>query len=75
MRDIGLLTDVTADEELINRCVEKLNDISQKPSHSISAIKQLFRPDEIEMHKYIDRAFETIALNLAEIKETLSDSK
>ena len=75
VRDLGLLTYVTADEELMNRCVEKLNDISKKPSHSISAMKQLFRPDENEMHKYIDRAFETIALNLAEIKETLSDSK
>ncbi len=73
VRDLGLLTDVTAEEELISRCVEKLNVISQHPSHSISAMKQLFRPDENEIHKYVDRAFETIVLNLDEIRETLSD--
>ena len=75
VRDLGLLTDVTADEELMSRCVEKLNVISQNPSHSISAMKQLLRPDENEIHMYVDRAFETIVLNLDEIKETLSDRK
>jgi enoyl-CoA hydratase/carnithine racemase len=75
VHDLGLLTDVTADEELMSRCVEKLNEISRYPSHSVSAVKRLFRPDENEIHLYIDRAFETIVLNLDEIKETLSDRK
>ncbi len=73
VRDMGLLTDVTAEEELISRCVEKLKVISQHPSHSISAMKQLFRPDENEIHRYVDRAFETIVLNLDKIRVTLAD--
>ena len=75
VQELGLLTDVTADEELMNRCIEKLNDISRNPIHSISAVKQLLRPDKNEIYRYIDRAYETILLNLDEIKEMLSDSE
>ena len=62
--DLGLLTDVNTDEELINRCIEKLNDISQYPSYGISAMKRLLQPDANEIHKLIDRAFEAFILNL-----------
>lgn len=62
--DLGLLTDVTTDEELIKRCIEKLNDISRYPSYGISAMKQLLQPDVNEIHKLIDRAFEAFILNL-----------
>ena len=75
VKELGLLTDVTADEELMNRCVEKLNDISQHPNHSISAIKRLIRPDVNEIHKFIDKAFQEILGNLNEIIEALSDDR
>jgi len=68
--DLGLLTDVTTDEELINRCIEKLNDISQCPSYGISAMKRLLRPDTDEIYKLIDRAFEAFILNLNMIKKS-----
>ena len=75
VHDLGLLTDVTADEELMSRCVEKLNDISQYPSYSISAMKRILRPDANEISRFIDRAFEEFGLNLKEIKKALSDGK
>jgi 2-(1,2-epoxy-1,2-dihydrophenyl)acetyl-CoA isomerase len=75
VHDLGLLTDVTADEELMSRCVEKLNDISQYPSYSISAMKRILRPDTNEISKLLDRAFGEFGLNLKEIKKALSDRK
>ena len=70
VHDLGLLTDVTTDEELINRCIEKLNDISQFPSYGISAMKRILRPDTNEIYKLIDRAFEAFILNLHMIKKS-----
>ena len=70
VHDLGLLTDVTTDEELINRCIEKLNDISQYPSYGISAMKRILRPDTNEIYKLIDRAFEAFILNLHMIKKS-----
>jgi enoyl-CoA hydratase/carnithine racemase len=70
VHDLGLLTDVTTDEELINRCIEKLNDISQCPSYGISAMKRILRPDTNEINKHIDRAFEAFILNLNMIKKS-----
>ena len=67
-RDLGLLTDVTADEELMSRSVEKLRVMSQYPSYSILAMKRILRPDANEISKHIDRAFEEFGLNLKEIK-------
>ncbi len=73
--NLGLLTDVTADEELMSRCVEKLDAISQYPSYSISAMKRILRPDPSEISKLLDRAFEEFGLNLKEIRKALSDRK
>lgn len=70
VHDLGLLTDVTTDEELIKRCIEKLNDINQYPSYAISGMKRLLRPDTNEISKFIDRAFEEFLLNLNEIKKS-----
>jgi len=63
-RDLGLLTDVTTDEELIDKCIAKLNDISQYPSYGILAMKRLLRPDANEINKLIDRDFDEFKLNL-----------
>ncbi len=73
--DLGLLNDVTADDELMNRCVEKLDDINQYPNYSVSAMKRILRPDTNDISKFIDRAFEEFGLNLKEIKKALSDRK
>ncbi len=73
VHDLGLLTDVTADDELMNRCVEKLDDINQYPNYSVSAMKRILRPDTNDISKFIDRAFEEFGLNLKEIKKALSD--
>lgn len=62
--DLGLLTDVTTEEELIVQCIAKLKDISQYPSNGISAIKRLLRPDADEISKLIDRDFDEYKLNL-----------
>lgn len=72
VHDLGLLTDVITDEELIKRCVEKLNDINQYPNYAISGMKRLLRPDINEISKFIDRAFESFILNLNEIKKAPS---
>jgi enoyl-CoA hydratase/carnithine racemase len=73
--DLGLLTDITADEELMSRCVEKLNVVSQYPSYSISAMKRILRPDAKEISQLLDRAFEEFGLNLKEIRKSLSNLK
>ena len=73
--DLGLLTDITADEELMRRSVEKLDAIRQYPSYSISAMKRILRPDTKDISKLLDRAFEEFGLNLKEIRKALSDHK
>ena len=70
VHDLGLLTEVTTEEELINRCIEKLNDISQYPSYGISALKRILQPDTNEMYKLMDKAFEAFILNLNMIKKS-----
>ena len=75
VHDLGLLTDITTDDELINRCTEKLNDINQYPSYAISAMKRILRPDTNEMNKLMDKADEAFILNLNEIKKALSDRR
>ena len=73
--DLGLLTDVIVDEELMSRSVEKLNDISHYPSYSISAMKRILRPDTKEISMLLDRAFDEFGSNLREIRKALSDRK
>ena len=73
LNDLGLLTDVVTDEEIINQCIKILKDISRYPSYGISAMKRILRPDTNEVSKFIDRAFEEFILNINEVKETLSD--
>ena len=73
--DLGLLTDVIVDEELMSRSVEKLNGISNYPSYSISAMKRILRPDTNEISMLLDRAFEEFGANLKEIRKALSDRK
>ena len=68
----GLLTNITSEEELINQCIQKVNDISQYPSYGIAARKRILRPDAREISKFIDRSFEAFILNINEIKGTLS---
>ena len=75
VHDLGLLTDITTDDELINRCTEKLNDINQYPSYGISAMKRILRPDTNEMHKFMDKADEAFILNLNMIKGALNDRR
>ena len=75
LHDLGLLADVVADEELMSRCVEKLNDIRQYPGYSISAMKRILRPDPRDISRHLDRAFEEFGLNLKEIRRALSDRK
>ena len=73
VNDLGLLTELTTDEGIINRCIQKLNDISQYPSYGIASMKRILRPDTNAISKFIDRAFEEFILNINEIKETLSE--
>ena len=74
-QDLGLLTDVIADEELMSRCVEKLHAINRYPSYCISAIKRILRPDTNEISRFIDRAFEEFGLNLKDVKKALPDRR
>lgn len=73
VNDLGLLTDLVPDEEMITRCITKLNDISQYPSYGIASMKRILRPDANEISKFMDRAFEEFILNINEIKESLSN--
>ena len=75
LHELGLLTDVVADEDLMSRCVEKLNDTGQYPGYAISAMKRILRPDPREISRHLDRAFEEFGLNLKEIRRALSDRK
>ncbi len=68
VHDLGLLTNITTDDKLINRCIEKLNDINQYPSYGISAMKRILRPDTSEMPKLMDKVVEAFILNLNMIK-------
>ncbi len=74
-QDLGLLTDVIADEELMSRCVEKLHAINRYPSYCISAIKRILRPDTNEISRFIDRAFEEFGLKLKDVKKALPDRR
>ncbi len=73
LNDLGLITDLTTDEEMINQCIKKLDDISQYPSYGIASMKRILRPDANETSKFIDRAFEEFILNINEIKDSLSN--
>lgn len=75
VHDLGLLTGVTADVELMDRCVEKLSAMSQHPNYSISAMKRLLRPDVNEIHKFIDKAFQEMLLNINAVNKTLSERR
>ena len=74
-QDLGLLTDVIADEELMSRCVEKLHAVNRYPSYCISAMKRILRPDTNEVSRFLDKAFEEFGLNLKKVKKALSDRK
>ena len=71
--ELGLLTDIIGEDELMRQCVEKLNDASRYPSYSISAMKRVLRPDANEISKLLDSAFEEFGLNLKEIRKALAD--
>ncbi len=72
VHELGLVTNIVTEEEIINHCIKKLNEISVFPIHGIAARKRILRPDANEISKYINRAFEEFILNLNEIKETLA---
>lgn len=68
-KDLGLLTDVTTDEELMNHCIEKLNVIKQYPDYGISAVKRILQPDASDITNFMDKAFDEFLLNLFNIKK------
>ena len=68
-KDLGLLTGVTIDEELIDNCLEKLNVINQYPSYGVSAVKRVLQPNPSEVANFIDKAFDQFILNLFMMKE------
>ena len=67
-KELRLLNDVTTEEELINKCLEKLNEIKLYPSYGISAIKRVFQPNVSEVTRIIDKAFDEFILNLFMMK-------
>lgn len=67
-KKLGLLTDVTTDEELINNSLEKLNVIKQYPSYGISAVKRVLQPNASDVTSFINKAFDEFILNLFMMK-------
>ncbi|MBW2492360.1 MAG: enoyl-CoA hydratase/isomerase family protein [Deltaproteobacteria bacterium] len=68
-KDLGLLTGVTTDEELMDYCIEKLNVIKQYPSYGISAVKRVLQADASDVTNFIDKAFDEFILNLFMLKK------
>jgi len=68
-KDLGLLTGVTTDENLITECIEKLNAINQYPSRGITAVKRVLQPNANDVAGFIDKAFDELILNLLVVKK------
>ena len=67
-KKFGLLNDVTTEEELINKCLEKLNEIKLYPGYGISSMKRVLQPDAGDVTRIIDKAFDEFILNLFMMK-------
>jgi enoyl-CoA hydratase/carnithine racemase len=67
-KDMGLLTGVTTDENLITDCLEKLNVINQYPSYGIKAVKRVLQPNAADVTGFIEKAFHEFILNLLMVK-------
>ena len=72
VHELGLVTNIVTEEEIISQCINKLHDISVFPIHGIAARTRILRADASEISKYINRAFEEFILNINAIKDTLS---
>ena len=68
-KDLGLITGITTDEELMNHCMEKLNVIKQYPSYGISAVKRILQPDASDVTNFIDKAFDEFIKYLFRLKK------
>ena len=66
-KDLGLLTGVTSDENLITDCIEKLNIINQYPIDGITAVKRVLQPNANDVTGFIDKAFDEFILNLLRV--------
>ena len=67
-KELGLLNYVTTEEELINKCLEKLNEIRLYPGYGISSMKRVLQPDASDVTRVIDKAFDEFIMNLFMMK-------
>ncbi len=62
--DLGLITQLVSEEELEGQCIEKLKEMSNFPSYTISDTRRLLQPDLSEVEKHISATLESSLRNL-----------
>lgn len=62
--DLGLLTEIVNENELQNRCLEKLKRICELPSYLISATRRLVQPELNDLNNFINRSYQDYYMNL-----------
>lgn len=68
--DLGLLTEIVPENELQNKCLEKLEKICELPSYAISATRRLIQPQFNILDDFIKRSYDDYWNNLMIMKRT-----
>jgi len=56
-QQLGLITTVVSEDELEQRCLEKLEELSAFPSIALSATRRMIRPEPGEIELFLKRSF------------------
>ena len=62
--DLGLLTEIVPENELENKCQEKLEKICELPSYAISATRRLIQPQLSILDEFITKSYDDYLTNL-----------
>ena len=56
--DLGLITEIVSEQELEERCLEKLRELSTIPSHALIETRRILQPSLDEISKHLDTSLE-----------------
>ena len=62
--ELGLLTDIVPENELQNKCLEKLEKICELPSYAISATRRLIQPQLNILEDFIKQSYDDFLTNI-----------
>ncbi len=66
--DLGFITEIVSEQELEDKCIERLRDLSTIPGHALIETRRILQPSLDEISKYLDTSLEGFLRSFYKLK-------